>query len=48
MWQMWRTRCAAKRYEEAEVRQALADLDLKHYFGRIEPEDFIGLVFLEE
>lgn len=37
-----------KRYEEAEVRAALADLDLKHYFGRIEPEDFIGLVFLEE
>lgn len=37
-----------KRYEQVEVRQALADLDLKHYFGRIEPEDFIGLVFLEE
>jgi lipoate-protein ligase A len=37
-----------KRYEEAEVREALAGLDLKHYFGRIEPEDFIGLVFLEE
>lgn len=37
-----------KRYAEADVREALADLDLKHYFGRIEPEDFIGLVFLEE
>lgn len=37
-----------KRYEHAEVVQALSHLDLKHYFGRIEPEDFIGLVFLEE
>ncbi|WP_020428292.1 lipoate protein ligase C-terminal domain-containing protein, partial [Paenibacillus riograndensis] len=37
-----------KRYENAEVREALAGLDLKHYFGRIEPEDFIGLIFLEE
>ncbi|KAA9008508.1 lipoate--protein ligase [Paenibacillus spiritus] len=37
-----------KRYEEAEVREALSALDLKHYFGRVEPEDFIGLIFLEE
>lgn len=37
-----------KRYEQVEVTQALAELDLKHYFGKIEPEDFIGLVFLEE
>lgn len=37
-----------KRYEQAEVRDALSGLDLKHYFGRIEPEDFIGLIFLEE
>jgi len=37
-----------KRYEETEVREALAPLDLKHYFGRIEPEDVIGLIFLEE
>ncbi|SDL61919.1 lipoate-protein ligase [Paenibacillus jilunlii] len=37
-----------KRYEEAAVREALAGLDLTHYFGRIEPEDFIGLIFLEE
>ncbi|MRN51844.1 lipoate--protein ligase [Paenibacillus monticola] len=37
-----------KRYAEVEVRQALAELDLGHYFGRIEPEDFIGLIFLEE
>lgn len=36
------------RYEESEVRNALADTDLKHYFGNIEREDFIGLVFLEE
>lgn len=37
-----------KRYELNEVRQALSPLDLKHYFGRIEPEDVIGLIFLEE
>lgn len=37
-----------KRYEESEVREALADVDIKHYFGNIEMDDFIGLVFLEE
>lgn len=37
-----------KRYEESEVRTALEDLDVKHYFGNLELEDFIGLVFLEE
>lgn len=37
-----------KRYEQQEIRQALSHLDLKHYFGRIEPEDVIGLIFLEE
>lgn len=37
-----------KRYEDAEVREALKDVDVKHYFGNLEIEDFIGLVFLEE
>ncbi|MWV44370.1 lipoate--protein ligase [Paenibacillus sp. HJL G12] len=37
-----------KRYEESEVREALPDVDIKHYFGNIEMDDFIGLVFLEE
>ncbi|MFM9276841.1 lipoate--protein ligase [Paenibacillus jiagnxiensis] len=37
-----------KRYEEAEVREALSSLDIKHYFGNLELDDFIGLVFLEE
>ncbi|WP_128100810.1 lipoate--protein ligase [Paenibacillus sp. DCT19] len=37
-----------KRYEESEVRTALQDLDVKHYFGNLELEDFIGLIFLEE
>ncbi|RUT28492.1 lipoate--protein ligase [Paenibacillus zeisoli] len=36
------------RYEENEVTNALADTDVKHYFGNIELSDFIGLVFLEE
>ncbi len=37
-----------KRYEEAEVREALSDLDIKCYFGNLELNDFMGLVFLEE
>ncbi|MCM3783569.1 lipoate--protein ligase [Neobacillus mesonae] len=37
-----------KRYEEQEVRAALKDLDIKHYFGNLEFDDFIGLVFLGE
>jgi lipoate-protein ligase A len=37
-----------KRYEESEVRTALEGLDVKHYFGNLELEDFIGLIFLEE
>ncbi|WP_339276707.1 lipoate--protein ligase [Paenibacillus sp. FSL W8-0426] len=37
-----------KRYEESDVREAIKDLDVKHYFGNLELEDFIGLIFLEE
>lgn len=37
-----------KRYEESEVREALQGVDIKHYFGNIEMDDFIGLVFLED
>jgi lipoate-protein ligase A len=37
-----------KRYQEVEVREALDKFEIKHYFGNIELEDFIGLVFLEE
>jgi len=37
-----------KRYEEAEVREALANLDMKYYFGNLELDDFVGLVFLED
>ncbi|RCX20387.1 lipoate-protein ligase A [Fontibacillus phaseoli] len=36
------------RYEENDVRAALSDIDVKHYFGNLEMDDFIGLVFLEE
>lgn len=37
-----------KRYEDAEVREAISNLDMKHYFGNLEMDDFVGLVFLEE
>ena len=36
------------KYEEDSVREALSRVDLKHYFGNLEADDFIGLVFLEE
>ncbi|MEK3785832.1 MULTISPECIES: lipoate--protein ligase [Paenibacillus] len=37
-----------QRYEESAVREALSSLDLKHYFGNLETDDFIGLVLLED
>lgn len=37
-----------KRYEEQSVRSALADVNVKHYFGNIEFDDLVGLIFLEE
>lgn len=36
------------RYEETEVRAALVEIDIKHYFGNLDKEDFIGLLFLED
>lgn len=41
-------RLRGKRYEESEVREALTDIDVKHYFGNIGMDDLIGLIFLEE
>ncbi|GJM76801.1 hypothetical protein HMSSN036_90170 [Paenibacillus macerans] len=36
------------KYAEEAVRTALAGIDIQHYFGNLEFDDFIGLVFLEE
>ncbi|ANF96067.1 lipoate--protein ligase [Paenibacillus bovis] len=36
------------RYEENAVREALQGIDLKHYFGNVELEDFVGLALLED
>ncbi|WP_147533134.1 lipoate--protein ligase [Bacillus marasmi] len=33
------------RYERALIEQALADIDIKHYFGNITKEDFIQLLY---
>lgn len=33
------------RYEKAEIEHALADIDIKHYFGNITNEDFINLMY---
>ena len=37
-----------KRYEETAVRTALSGIDVKFYFGNLELDDLIGLIFLEE
>ncbi|WIM37305.1 lipoate--protein ligase [Paenibacillus sp. PK4536] len=37
-----------QRYEESAVQTALAGTDIKHYFGNIELEEFVGLVFLQD
>ncbi|UHA72096.1 lipoate--protein ligase [Paenibacillus sp. 481] len=36
------------RHEEQAVREALADVDIRHYFGNIELDDFVNLVMLVE
>lgn len=36
------------KYEENSVRSALSGMDVKHYFGNLELDDFVGLMFLEE
>ncbi|MBD7937989.1 MULTISPECIES: lipoate--protein ligase [Cytobacillus] len=33
------------RYEKSEIEKALADVNIKHYFGNITLEDFINLVY---
>ncbi|GIO89804.1 MULTISPECIES: lipoate--protein ligase [Paenibacillus] len=37
-----------KKYEEQTVRAALSGVDVKHYFGNLEMDDLVGLIFLEE
>ncbi|MFD1886035.1 lipoate--protein ligase [Paenibacillus wenxiniae] len=41
-------RLRGKRYEEISVREAMSGVDIKHYFGNIELDEFIGLVLLED
>lgn len=36
------------RYEINEIRSKLNDIDIKHYFGNLDKDDFIQLIFLEE
>ncbi|SEN51713.1 lipoate--protein ligase [Lihuaxuella thermophila] len=38
-------RLIGKRYDRQEIEQALADVDVKHYFGNITREEFIDLVY---
>jgi lipoate-protein ligase A len=33
------------RYEKGELEKALEDLDTKHYFGNVNKEEFIGLIY---
>lgn len=33
------------RYERAEIERALSDVDVKHYFGNVEKEDIINLIY---
>ncbi|WP_195575850.1 lipoate--protein ligase [Paenibacillus sp. 1001270B_150601_E10] len=36
------------RFQEQAVREALAELDMKHYFGNVEKDDFIQLLLLQQ
>ncbi|MGD6855472.1 lipoate--protein ligase [Bacillus infantis] len=36
---------AGLRYEKAAIEDALADINIKHYFGNVTKEDFIDLVY---
>lgn len=36
------------RFQEQAVREALAELDMKHYFGNVEKGDFIQLLLLQQ
>ncbi|MDK8182949.1 lipoate--protein ligase [Paenibacillus sp. UMB4589-SE434] len=42
------TLLADVKFEEQAVRSALADLDMVHYFGNIEKEDFVQLLLLQQ
>lgn len=33
------------RYEKGELEKALESLDTKHYFGNVNKEEFIGLIY---
>lgn len=33
------------RYERAEIERVFADIDVKHYFGNVEKEDIINLIY---
>ncbi|TVX91966.1 lipoate--protein ligase [Paenibacillus agilis] len=41
-------RLAGVRYEEQAVRDALADIDIPYYLGRVEREEFISLLMLND
>lgn len=34
-----------KQYDRTAIREALAGIDLKQYFGKIELEDFLELIY---
>ncbi|GER65778.1 lipoate-protein ligase LplJ [Weizmannia acidilactici] len=38
-------RLSGRRYERSSIEEALKGIDIKHYFGNIEKEDFISLVY---
>ncbi|NMM53895.1 lipoate--protein ligase [Paenibacillus aquistagni] len=36
------------RFQEQAIREALAALDMKHYFGNVEKDDFVDLLLLQQ
>ncbi|WP_099362410.1 lipoate--protein ligase [Fredinandcohnia onubensis] len=38
-------RLIGTKYEKAELEQALEDVDIQHYFGKITKDDFINLIY---
>ncbi|WP_409291753.1 lipoate--protein ligase [Peribacillus sp. SCS-37] len=39
------SRLSGIRYEKSDITEALADIDIKHYFGNITKDEFINLVY---